>query len=67
IEYCEEPIVSSDIVGNPASCIFDSDMTSANGTLIKVFGWYDNEMGYAARLAEVAVKMCQMSTQKVNS
>ena len=53
LEYTEDPIVSIDIVGNPHSCIFDSGMTSANGTLVKVVGWYDNEAGYSARAADL--------------
>ena len=54
IRYSEDPIVSSDIVGDPASCIFDSPLTQANGTLVKVFGWYDNEWGYSNRLVDLA-------------
>jgi glyceraldehyde 3-phosphate dehydrogenase len=53
IEYCEDPIVSSDIVHNPHSCIFDSLSTMANGTMVKVLGWYDNEWGYSNRLVDV--------------
>jgi glyceraldehyde 3-phosphate dehydrogenase len=55
LEYSEEPLVSIDIVGNPHSCIFDAPSTMANGTLVKVMGWYDNEMGYSTRLAEAAI------------
>ena len=55
--YTEDPIVSVDIIGNPHSCIFDSLLTSVDGTLVKVFGWYDNEMGYAARLVELVAKV----------
>jgi glyceraldehyde 3-phosphate dehydrogenase len=51
--YSEDPIVSSDIVGSPASCIFDSPLTMANGNQVKVFGWYDNEWGYSNRLADL--------------
>ena len=51
--YTEDPIVSSDVVGNPASCIFDASLTQASGRLVKVFGWYDNEWGYTARLVEL--------------
>jgi glyceraldehyde 3-phosphate dehydrogenase len=51
--YSEDPIVSSDIVGLPASCIFDSPLTMANGNQVKVFGWYDNEWGYSNRLADI--------------
>ena len=54
IEYCEDPIVSSDIVGNPSSCVFDSLTTMANGNLVKVLGWYDNEWGYSCRLVDIA-------------
>jgi glyceraldehyde 3-phosphate dehydrogenase len=52
--YTEDPIVSSDIVGSPASCTFDAQMTMAMGSLVKVFGWYDNEWGYSNRLVELA-------------
>jgi glyceraldehyde 3-phosphate dehydrogenase len=47
--------VSSDIVGTPWSCTFDSPLTMANGDQVKVIGWYDNEFGYACRLADLAV------------
>ncbi len=53
LEYCEDPIVSIDIVGNPHSCVFDSLATMASGRLVKVLGWYDNEWGYSVRLAEL--------------
>jgi glyceraldehyde 3-phosphate dehydrogenase len=52
--YTEDLIVSSDIVGSPASCTFDSDLTMAIGNLVKVFGWYDNEWGYSNRLVDLA-------------
>ncbi len=51
--YSDEPIVSSDIVGSPASCTFDSLLTMAHGNLVKVVGWYDNEWGYSSRLADL--------------
>ncbi len=55
IEYShDEPLVSSDIIGTSASCVFDSALTMASGRLVKVFGWYDNEWGYANRLGELA-------------
>jgi glyceraldehyde 3-phosphate dehydrogenase len=54
IDYSEEPIVSSDIVGSPASCVFDAPLTLAIGDLVKVLGWYDNEWGYAHRLVDLA-------------
>jgi len=57
LEYTEDPIVSIDIIGNPHSCIFDSLMTSANGTLVKVVGWYDNEAGYSNRAADLIEKI----------
>jgi glyceraldehyde 3-phosphate dehydrogenase len=50
--YTEDAIVSSDIVGSPASCTFDSSLTMAEGDQVKVFGWYDNEWGYSCRLAD---------------
>ncbi len=52
--YTEDPIVSSDIIGSPASCTFDSLMTMVLGSMVKVFGWYDNEWGYSNRLVELA-------------
>lgn len=55
LRYSEEPIVSADIVGDPASCIFDAPLTKVIGNQVKVFGWYDNEWGYSNRLADVAV------------
>jgi glyceraldehyde 3-phosphate dehydrogenase (phosphorylating) len=57
LEYTSDPIVSIDIVGNRHSCIFDSKLTSVIGKLVKVVGWYDNETGYSARLAELVVKI----------
>ncbi len=52
LEYSDEPLVSVDIVGNPHSCILDGRSTMAEGTLVKVLGWYDNEWGYSNRLAQ---------------
>ncbi|MHA6248170.1 type I glyceraldehyde-3-phosphate dehydrogenase [Pontibacter sp. CAU 1760] len=57
LEYTEDPIVSIDIVGNTHSCIFDAEMTSANETLVKVVGWYDNEAGYSNRAADLIAKI----------
>ena len=51
--YNEDPIVSRDVVGDPASCVFDSTLTQAQGELVKVFGWYDNEWGYTHRLLDL--------------
>jgi glyceraldehyde 3-phosphate dehydrogenase len=59
IEYSEEPLVSGDIIGDPASCVFDSGLTMVGGQLVKVFGWYDNEWGYANRLIELAALVGQ--------
>ncbi|HUC13890.1 MAG TPA: type I glyceraldehyde-3-phosphate dehydrogenase [Acidimicrobiales bacterium] len=53
--YTEDPIVSSDIVGSPASCTFDSNLTMVLGSMVKVFGWYDNEWGYSNRLVDLAL------------
>ena len=55
IRYSTDPIVSRDIVGDDASCVFDSPLTQANGNLAKVFGWYDNEWGYSSRLVDLTV------------
>jgi glyceraldehyde 3-phosphate dehydrogenase len=55
LEYSELPLVSSDIVGNPHSCIFDSDLTMSMGTLAKVLGWYDNEWGYSNRTVDLSL------------
>jgi glyceraldehyde 3-phosphate dehydrogenase len=57
LQYTEDPIVSSDIVGNPHSCVFDSKQTMANGNLVKVLGWYDNEWGYSNRLVDLVSKI----------
>ena len=53
LEYSEEPLVSSDVINSPASCIFDSKLTMTQGHLVKVLGWYDNESGYSSRLADL--------------
>jgi glyceraldehyde 3-phosphate dehydrogenase len=55
LHYSTDPLVSRDIIGDPASCVFDSGLTQAAGSLAKVFGWYDNEWGYTCRLADLAV------------
>lgn len=64
VEYSEAPLVSSDIIGNPASAVFDSQLTETSGNMIKIVGWYDNEAGYSARLADLAVKISKLSTPK---
>ncbi len=57
LEYCIDPIVSVDIIGNTNSCIFDSDLTSVIGNMVKVVGWYDNEMGYSHRIKDLILKI----------
>ncbi|MFO7252271.1 MAG: type I glyceraldehyde-3-phosphate dehydrogenase [Actinomycetes bacterium] len=57
LRYSTAPIVSRDIVGDAHSCVFDAPLTQADGTLVKVFGWYDNEWGYACRLTEMAARV----------
>jgi glyceraldehyde 3-phosphate dehydrogenase len=59
LSYSDEPLVSSDVIGSPYSCIFDSELTMVNGTLVKVLGWYDNEWGYSSRLVDLVGKMAQ--------
>lgn len=54
LSYSTDPLVSRDIIGDPASCVFDSGLTQAAGSLVKIFGWYDNEWGYTCRLADLA-------------
>jgi glyceraldehyde 3-phosphate dehydrogenase len=53
LRYTTEPVVSTDVIGDSASCLFDSGLTQASGRLVKVFGWYDNEWGYTARLVDL--------------
>jgi glyceraldehyde 3-phosphate dehydrogenase len=53
LQFSEDPLVSTDIVGNPYSCIYDSALTMVHGSTVKVFGWYDNEWGYSCRLVDV--------------
>ena len=57
LQYCEDPIVSTDINESPYSCIFDSELTMAHGSMVKVFGWYDNEWGYSCRLVDLIGKL----------
>lgn len=57
LEYSDEPLVSADIVGNTHSCIFDSQLTSAFGKMVKIVGWYDNEAGYSHRIADLIEKV----------
>ena len=55
--YSDDPLVSTDIVHSPYSCIFDSELTMVNGNMVKVFGWYDNEWGYSCRLVDLVAKV----------
>jgi glyceraldehyde 3-phosphate dehydrogenase len=57
LRYADEPLVSSDIVRSPYSCVFDSQLTMSEGRLVKVFGWYDNEWGYSCRLVDLVERM----------
>jgi len=57
LQYTEEPLVSVDIIGNPYSCVLDAEFTSVVGRMVKVIGWYDNEMGYSNRLTELVEKI----------
>ena len=57
MQYCEDPIVSADIVGDAHSCIFDSGLTKVSKNNVKIFGWYDNEFGYASRVVDLADRL----------
>ncbi|GIV25125.1 MAG: glyceraldehyde-3-phosphate dehydrogenase [Bacteroidia bacterium] len=61
LEYSEEPLVSTDIIGNPHSCIFDAQSTMVIGSMVRVLGWYDNEYGYSCRTADLVVKVATLS------
>lgn len=61
IQYTEVPLVSVDIIGNPHSCIFDAQMTSVIGNMVKIIGWYDNETGYSQRIIDL---LCNLSEKK---
>ncbi len=61
LEYTEDPIVSIDIVGNSHSCIFDAQMTSVIGTMVKIIGWYDNETGYSSRILDLICNLSKKS------
>jgi len=60
VEYCNEPIVSSDIIGNPATSIFDSLLTQVKGNLVQVVSWYDNEWGYSSKTVDIMEKLAKM-------
>ena len=57
LEYTEDPIVSIDIVGNTHSCVFDAEMTSVIGKMVKIIGWYDNEIGYSSRIIDLIERL----------
>lgn len=57
LQYTEDPIVSVDIIGNSHSCIFDAGMTSVIGKMVKIIGWYDNEVGYSSRIVDLILQM----------
>ncbi len=57
LEYTEEPVVSVDVIGNSHSCLFDAQLTSVIGKMVKIVGWYDNEMGYSNRLIDLILKV----------
>lgn len=60
LQYTEDPIVSSDIIGNPHSCILDADCTMVIGNHIKIIGWYDNEFGYSSRIVDLVEKISSL-------
>lgn len=57
LEYCADPIVSVDVIGNRHSCVFDAALTATNGNLVKVMGWYDNEAGYSERVCDLVARL----------
>ncbi|RZT00098.1 type I glyceraldehyde-3-phosphate dehydrogenase [Aquimarina brevivitae] len=59
LSYTEDPIVSVDIIGNPYSCVFDGLMTSVIGKMVKIIGWYDNEIGYSHRIIDLIINICK--------
>ena len=66
LSYCEEPIVSSDIIGNPASSIYDALLTQViDKRLVKVVAWYDNEFGYSTRVEELIARLAEMDGMSI--
>ena len=57
LQYTDDPIVSVDIIGNTHSCIFDAEMTSVIGKMVKIIGWYDNEAGYSSRIVDLILQV----------
>lgn len=61
LEYTQDPIVSSDVIGNSHSCVFDSSWTTViGGNMVKVLGWYDNEYGYSSRTADLIARIARL-------
>ena len=67
LRYADEPLVSTDIVRSPYSCVFDSQLTMAQDSLVKVFGWYDNEWGYSCRLVELVERASDATHERRES
>jgi glyceraldehyde 3-phosphate dehydrogenase len=67
VRYTEDPIVSSDIAGDPHSCVFDSKLTMSMGRLVKVLGWYDNEWGYSNRLVDLTIHVAKRASSRRRS
>jgi glyceraldehyde 3-phosphate dehydrogenase len=59
VRYTEEALVSTDIIGDPHSVVFDADSTMVRDDLVKVFGWYDNETGYSTRLVDLVGRLAR--------
>jgi len=64
LAYTEDPIVSVDIIGNPHSCVFDAQLTSVLAKMVKIVGWYDNEIGYSSRLIDLIEKISTQKTEQ---
>jgi len=67
LKYTEDPIVSSDIVTDPHSCVFDAGLTMSMGNLVKVLGWYDNEWGYSNRLVDLTLYTAKAMKKSASS
>lgn len=65
LRYTTDPVVSTDVIGDSASCVFDASLTQASGRLVKVFGWYDNEWGYTARLVDLTRLVADSDSTRV--
>jgi glyceraldehyde 3-phosphate dehydrogenase len=67
VRYTDDEIVSSDIAGDPHSCVFDSKLTMSMGRLVKVLGWYDNEWGYSNRLVDLTIHVAKKASSRRRS